>query len=783
MKTYKYSFFIKTKKVIKYSQIDKVLRTIEDSLLMSSDINLGVNLGTVSASRYNHGKLGVSMSTLKNTPHNILDQSIYNNMISLIKQKGFSFQTLITDSGRQYSLNSFKKSASSIQDSPSLRTLSNLYSNYSCGQKVMAQRYRMSNPSITTYCPGVINRVISNFYYEIKFNDKTTQILKKNYFFVNNPSNRIEQYNYLSKLNDLYGIGSTVTVNKNYNKYYSPEYMSATITDGSYSEGYFTVKLSDKTILKKVPLSEIYTSCDNITVNDITISQDISEEESLESKQCLCQPPVKFSSQLFVMQNKYILGILFIILTLVTFLIIIYKIFIKYDYLIEYKAQFLIIKNFFLTLVSLATIFLIILLVNKQTINIMNLGILISSLILIWLFTIVFKNQDKTFLYNSFLKKTELMSNEDYLYQLGWSVIFPISIGPFYLLAYLILFIPNLILEQLNFKSSYKFRFHRFFYGQIPGILGNNMALYLAVMCLFSFFYFYLITYFFNGYVDVSNEVNQNGLTSNPVVKLKEIGTGIVSLSKKYTLEVVYLSIILGYLIVKYITPKITQNSTVLSWLNLLPNFNRYFVITLILFYLILLFFIRVMVPIFKEQFNINSKVKLIKFDNDSESFEVGVLDSKDKVLDIKNVLPQDLGKQIFGNITKVISYDKTNQLFEIESIDKNTQQFDEVIKLKPKNLMDNLTGDDKIFKVKKFSKSSKEFDLLTDKKKENEHVGSQIGNIVLIIISLVIIIFFIYSIVNYFTGNQKYNLSLNNSEKLFSSDIDLSKIVSNNFN
>ncbi len=102
--------------------------------------------------------------------------------------------------------------------SNSLRTQSNIYSTYSCGQEVMAQRYRMSDPSITTYCHGIIDRIISNSYYEIKFKDNTTQILKKSYFYVNNPKNQEEQHNYLSKLNELYGEGSSITINKNYYK-------------------------------------------------------------------------------------------------------------------------------------------------------------------------------------------------------------------------------------------------------------------------------------------------------------------------------------------------------------------------------------------------------------------------------------------------------------------------------------------------------------------------------------------------------------------------------------
>ena len=63
--------------------------------------------------------------------------------------------------------------------SKSLRTLSNVYSNYYCGQSVMAQRYRMADSSLTTYCPGVIKKVISSYYYEIEFNDGSVPNLLK----------------------------------------------------------------------------------------------------------------------------------------------------------------------------------------------------------------------------------------------------------------------------------------------------------------------------------------------------------------------------------------------------------------------------------------------------------------------------------------------------------------------------------------------------------------------------------------------------------------------------
>ena len=321
MKKYKYSFTIATKSYYSISEQDKILRSIEKSFMLAKDSNLGLNISNISAFTSINKKINVSMTLKKNTPDSILDQSINDQITKLIKKKGYTFELLKTNSGREFKLSSIKKD-SEISSSSSLRTMSNLYSIYSCGEKVMAQRYRMSNPSITTYCPGIIKRIISNFYYEIQFNDKSTQILKKNYFFVNNPSNKLEQYNYLSKLNELYGIGTTVTVNKNYNKYLPEVYVSAVISDGSYEEGSFTLDLKDGTALKNVPLEEVYTVCDNVTQS--VESEDTLEEEQMSiKKQPVCKNPVVFSSELFIMQNKYILGLLMVILTIISFLIII----------------------------------------------------------------------------------------------------------------------------------------------------------------------------------------------------------------------------------------------------------------------------------------------------------------------------------------------------------------------------------------------------------------------------------------------------------------------------
>lgn len=561
--------------------------------------------------------------------------------------------------------------------SKSLRTLSNVYSNYYCGQSVMAQRYRMADSSLTTYCPGVIKKVISSYYYEIEFNDGSTQILRKTYFYANNPKNREEQFNYNSKLYSLYGIGSQVTVNKNYYKNKSSDFQSAIITDGSYLEGEFTLQLEDDTIMKKVPLSEVYTECDSVTVPDEEDSTSTCPKEDTipEVSTDKCKRVVKFSSHLFIMHNKQVFGILFIILSLITFLIIIRKMFIK-NPIFNNNDQFLLVQNIFLTLISISSIFLVIILVNKKTINILNFGILISSIFLIWLFTIVFKHQKPTFLYRTFLKDSQELTTNEFGYQILWSLIFPISLGPFYLLAYLILFIPNLILKQFGKVSKFRFKFIDFFYGQIPGILGNNMALYLAVICLFLFLYLYLVTYFFNGYVDVSNEITQNNLTSNPIVKLKQVGNDTLSLIKNYTLEVIYLSLIACYFIIKYIVPEISffQDPRILSIIEKIPEISSPMIIILVIIFLILLIFVKISIPSIKMLFN--PDVKIIKFDENSKTFLVGVV-SGDEVVQTKNVSPKDLGKQLKTNKNINFEYNSDCQSFTITDTDNDEESDD----------------------------------------------------------------------------------------------------------
>ena len=561
--------------------------------------------------------------------------------------------------------------------SKSLRTLSNVYSNYYCGQSVMAQRYRMSDSSLTTYCPGIIKKVISSYYYEIEFNDGSTQILRKTYFYANNPKNREEQFNYNSKLYSLYGIGSKVTVNKNYYKNKSPDFQSAIITDGSYLEGEFTLQLEDDTTMKKVPLSEVYTECDSVTVPNEEDSANVCPKEDTipEVSTDKCERVVKFSSHLFIMQNKQVFGILFIILSLITFLIIIRKMFIK-NPIFNNDDQFLLVQNIFLTLISISSIFLVIILVNKKTINILNFGILISSIFLIWLFTIVFKHQKPTFLYRTFLKDSQELTSNEFGYQILWSLIFPISIGPFYLLAYLILFIPNLILGQFSKFSKFRFKFIDFFYGQIPGILGNNMALYLAVIFLFLFLYLYLVTYFFNGYVDVSNEITQNNLTSNPIVKIKQVGNDTLSLIKNYTVEVIYLSLIGCYFIIKYIVPEISffQEPRILSIIQKLPDISSPMIIILAIIFLILLIFVKVSIPSIKMLFN--PDVKIIKFDENSKTFLVGVV-SGDEVVHTKNVSPEDLGKQIKTNKNINFEYNSDCNIFTITNTDNDEESDD----------------------------------------------------------------------------------------------------------
>lgn len=643
--------------------------------------------------------------------------------------------------------------------SNSLRTQSNIYSTYSCGQEVMAQRYRMSDPSITTYCHGIIYRIISNSYYEIKFNDNTTQILKKSYFYVNNPKNQEEQHNYLSMLSELYGEGSSITINKNYYKNLSPSYVSGTITGGSYDSGEFSVELDDGTTLNNVPLSEIITSCDSYSnLETLQEQEQEQEEETIIDSSSSCENKTTFSPHLFVMQNKKILGYIQIVLTVITFLIIIYRIFIKFPILSQYESQFMMVKNIFMSLISLGTIFLAIILINKKTINLMNFLILLSVFFLIFIFTYAFKNKESIFLFDSLMKEGNLTDFDKFC--LGaWSFIFPISMGPFYLLTYFILFIPMFIMSRFKSLDKYKIDCIDFFYGKMPDFLGHNKALYMIIIISFLILYLYLITYFFDGYVDVSEKITQNQLTSDPIFKIKQVGKGIFSLCKKYIYEVIFILLVIAAIIFNliFVVVKITPGMAI-------------FVILII--FIVYFFLVRTAIPYLYKTFNPSVSIK--EFDTETNSFKVQILDLNDNVIGVKNVLPEDLGEQLNSSGFKILDYDETTGKFNLEILTSSTES--KIVSVKNTNLTKYLSNNlsSNYFKVKKFLKKDLNgFDLSNNifSKKTSAQIAIIIAIILACIICFGILLFIIISLclVLYEKYSSSFSLKENVSEDIVS--------------
>lgn len=663
------------------------------------------------------------------------------------------------------------------KESSSLRTKDNIYSTYVCGQEVMAQRFRMKDPSNTTYCIGVINRVISNSYYEIKFRDNSTQILKKSYFYVANRKNQEEYNNFLSKRNEIYGPGKTVKVNKNYYKNIPPNYVSGTVIyptygnferryEGAYFGGNFSIQLENGDKLYGVPMSAILTACDNYSEPETSPKEQEEEEETIDEISSPCQNKKTFSTHLFVMQNKKILGIIQIVLTLVTFLIIIYKIF---PFLSQYESRLLMAKNISMTLISIGTIFLAIILINKQTINLMNFLILISIFFLIIIFTYVYQNKKSFFLFDSFQKieQGKSLTDFDMFCQGVWSVIFPISMGPFYLLGYFLIFIPTLVINRLGILDKYKLDFTNVFYGKVPDFLGSNKALYVVIIASFFVLYLYLITYFFDGYVDVSNKKTQNNLTSEPLVQLKKVGKGILSLSKKYIYEILFILIIIGGIILNSIFQIIA-----ISLLRL--------IFVILITYLIFYFIVRISIPYLYNSFN--PSVSLKEFDNKTNSFKVEILDLNYNVVGTKNVLPENIGKQIKINNIKIMDYDKSTKKFKLKIFTSPGES--KIVNVRDINLKKYLTPNisldvspnispnvSNFFKVKKYVKDLKGFKISNEL--AYKKTSKQIIIDTLLITFIIIFIVFIFTMIITVAMGESYKKFIDDHlEKDISEDI-----------
>ena len=461
--------------------------------------------------------------------------------------------------------------------------------NIYCGQNVMFTDNASNNNNFIRYCPGTIKRIINNTELVPQYNDdgsyskdietpitlyeidtkngqlKTLQRINDN-FFVEDKTNLEEYSNYKEKQEQLYSINTIVNVNENINLNDYPSYVEALIISEDADKETYTLQIiKNKKILENINIKDIYTACDIVPDSySSSENKDNKEEKKDESSEkdtnneTVCENNKIFSTDLFIKRRKDLFGYILISLSIITFFIISSNILSKiahsssFEFLEKIKTPILFLKNILLFIFSLGVILFVLILLDKTNLNIFNLGFFISIILVIWGLSWFFKNQENTYFYTIFNKENP--TDIERVITLIWLFIFPLSLGPFFIVIYLLFFIPNLLFKFLKYPQ-YALEMDKYFYGQIPGLLGKNITLYILIIIIFIFIYFYLISYLFDGYVEVSQKNKDNYLTDNPIIKINETLNNTIKFINTYLFEFILSLIFILYIIFNYIIP------------------------------------------------------------------------------------------------------------------------------------------------------------------------------------------------------------------------------------
>lgn len=405
-----------------------------------------------------------------------------------------------------------------------------IYSDYKCGQNVMAQKWRMKNSSNLSYCPGRIEHIKTNSYYSIIFSDGTKQILNKDFFYAENKNNITELQNYKSKKEEQYKIGRKVIV-----RFVSGStdifYYNGTIIKQDYDNNEYVIEpdkplsenskkygefLSLNRIIREsiFKREDIYTACDNFSIpientvksepiinvgnidvsnseieNEETVEEDIKTEEK-ENK--ICEEPITFSSYAYMLKNKLTFGIVLLLLSITIILIILYKMFL-------YIEDINLIVQFLNGIIGIVVTFLFFKLIKLKYIIV---------IIIFFIADVYFKQSEPSYIYQLFQDKS--MNQEDISIKIGWLFLYSLSLGPIFLLFHFLLFLPKKILYFIHCEQ-YLPNFLDYTYGLVPNILNNNMPFYIVTLFFFLFLYILCITFFFDGNTDI-REKNKTGI-------------------------------------------------------------------------------------------------------------------------------------------------------------------------------------------------------------------------------------------------------------------------------
>lgn len=551
------------------------------------------------------------------------------------------------------------------------------FTNYFKGQKVIAQKNRPTNKDDLSFCPGIIEEIYDNNTYLIIFQNNDTKILSKKYFYAQNENSADEMKNYENYLNKAYGIGAKVQANINQNNNQVPDIQTGTITNVDLRSELFEVTFSNGQKVNNIPIKNIYNSCNYYIEPPITLST-IQEEENIEEEILKpvekCQE-LRFDSYGFVMQNKFWFGLLFIIISIYTFLISIKKIY-QFDILDPKNGcpnLFNYHENTFQPVILFKKLCIFICkLSNTKIVNYIFQLITIIIMIILYLLIIILSNKHfrslkalviyfaillfMIFLFkvNSDTQKYVINLSEDnnsiikFLLKIGWSFLMGFSLGPLYLCLYLIFIIPNYILKLLNYQE-YQIDFIQYITGKRPKLF--SILVYFVIIAIIFSLNIVLLSYSFNGLDHVPSQYSKyTNLTTSLKFRLKQIILGLYHYIKNNQFTIIYISIIITYFIIKYYLPTtFLGNINAFNILiNYIPPLTGKMIIYLIVLYFILKLFIYKIWPSLKK-LDFNQLMKELHLDGFIKGLKDANADITTQKYSQKNLPP----KQIFdiGNV------------------------------------------------------------------------------------------------------------------------------------
>lgn len=299
------------------------------------------------------------------------------------------------------------------------------------GYDVVAQKIRTGGEKSKGYCPGIINGVSKNNKLIIKFGDNEKLELSSSNIFINDPDDINESNKYYLNLSSIYSINTSVLADIEYNQDFS-NYQYGKISSYDEASSTCNVIFNKFGTIKNIPISSIITPCDNRYITGVIEKRNkylVEDEPESAPIERACEP-IENNDNITIsipnIQESDINN--------------------TYQKLYPYSKYLLILNGFILIL------------------------------------TVLIISFNFNYFYNNNLKISRF-SFINYLWIIIWVLLISLSLGPLYLIYWLLI----QVLDIFNFKVS--FCLSCYLGGESP----CNYKLYIFILILITIGYLYII--------------------------------------------------------------------------------------------------------------------------------------------------------------------------------------------------------------------------------------------------------------------------------------------------